>query len=256
MSHIQRIRVCNGRAINLWSDKPSEIVPGLFLSTLRTKDNEQLCRELNIVARVAIYRRGDTIPWAIGPSGCRRQVEHTEKSSSTLLSIPLYDDLDSNLLKHFPSICRFINSHADVPSLDDLVSKKDTDNVKTVTRYAEGGDGRQTSHQPRAVLVHCVMGVSRSSTAVAAFLMHKYGMLRDQALEHISKRRPQICPRENFRAQLLHWQDDLKDQDWDQIEPHQGEEFSEDEPRDDPEEEDIFPFEFDGATRNARAREQ
>lgn len=105
MSHIQRIRVRRGKAVNVWSDKPTEIVPGLFLSTLRTKDNEQLCRELNIVARIAIYQRGDTIPWAIRPRGGCQQIEQTEESSCTLLSIPIYDELDPNLLKHFPSIC-------------------------------------------------------------------------------------------------------------------------------------------------------
>ncbi|KLU85540.1 hypothetical protein MAPG_04563 [Magnaporthiopsis poae ATCC 64411] len=205
MSHIQRIKVYRGKAVNVWSDKPTEIVPGVFLSTLRTKDNEQLCRELNIFARIAIYRRGDTIPWAIRPrDGCQQ---------------------------HFPSICRFINHHADAPSLEDFVSKKDANNVKTTTRHAEGGECRQTSHGPRAVLVHCVMGVSRSSTAVAAFLMHKYGMSRNLALNYISERRPQICPRENFRAQLLRWQEDRKHQDWDQVEPDPLEECSEDEPR-------------------------
>lgn len=111
------------------------------------------------------------------------------------------------------------------------MSKKDADNVKTTTRYAEGEGGRQTSDRPRVVLVHCVMGVSRSSTAVAAFLTHKYGMSRNLALSYISKRRPQICPRENFRAQLLRWHEDRKHQDCDQIEPDPTEECSEDEPR-------------------------
>ncbi|KAL8377239.1 hypothetical protein RB595_008087 [Gaeumannomyces hyphopodioides] len=210
MSHIQRIKVINGKAVNLWSDKPTEIVPGLFLSTLRTKDNEQLCRERNIVARVAIYRQGDVVPWSFTCNGHPRRVSQTEESSSTLLCIPLYDHWSSNLLDHFPSICRFISQHADVPSLDELTSKPGADDAEAATEDAESGDGRRTSKQPRAVLVHCVMGISRSATAVAAFLMHKYGMSRDLALEHISKRRPQIYPKANFGEQLLDWQEKMR----------------------------------------------
>ncbi|KAL8404751.1 hypothetical protein RB594_009572 [Gaeumannomyces avenae] len=211
MAHIQRIKVLDGIAVNLWSDKPTEIVPGLFLSTLRTKDNERLCRELNIVARVAIYREGDTIPWSPPTrSGNTGVVGQTEESSSNLLCIPVYDQRSTNLLKHFPSICHFINKHADVPSsLNELASKLGAADAKAgVTKdAANGGDGSQESKRPRAVLVHCVMGISRSATAVAAFLMHQYGMSRDQAIEHIAKRRPQINPNGAFQKQLLDWHD-------------------------------------------------
>ncbi|EJT75626.1 hypothetical protein GGTG_05559 [Gaeumannomyces tritici R3-111a-1] len=214
MAHIQRIKVLDGIAVNLWSDKPTEIVLGLFLSTLRTKDNERLCRELNIVARVAIYREGDPIPWSPPTrSGSTGVVGQTEESSSKLLCIPVYDQRSTNLLEHFPSICHFINKHADVPSsLDELASKLGAADAKAgATKDAvNGGDGSQESKRPRAVLVHCVMGISRSATAVAAFLMHQYGMSRDQALGHIAKRRPQINPNGAFQKQLLDWHDKMR----------------------------------------------
>lgn len=56
--------------------------------------------------------------------------------------------------------------------------------------------------QNRRVLVHCVGGISRSPTLVAAFLMMEHGWTRRQAIEFISKRRLGICPNDGFQNQL------------------------------------------------------
>lgn len=51
------------------------------------------------------------------------------------------------------------------------------------------------------VLVHCMAGVSRSTTLVAAYLIST-GMTDKEALEHIKKQRPRINPNRGFRVQL------------------------------------------------------
>ncbi|ETN80625.1 dual specificity phosphatase, catalytic domain protein [Necator americanus] len=52
------------------------------------------------------------------------------------------------------------------------------------------------------VLVHCEVGVSRSVTVVAAYIMQKYKFSPEKALEFIKKSRPIAFPNEGFYAQL------------------------------------------------------
>ena len=59
------------------------------------------------------------------------------------------------------------------------------------------------------VLVHCEMGVSRSTTLVLAYLM-KYGkMTLCQAYDHTKKCRDLIRPNEGFFAQLVEYEETL-----------------------------------------------
>lgn len=53
-----------------------------------------------------------------------------------------------------------------------------------------------------SVLVHCQMGVSRSSTVIIAYLMQYRSMSRAEAYTHVKKRRPMANPNPGFWAQL------------------------------------------------------
>ena len=63
----------------------------------------------------------------------------------------------------------------------------------------DGSDGRMT---PTSVLVHCEMGMSRSSTIVIAYLMRYHNMTRDEAYIAVKKRRPLTNPNQGFWKQL------------------------------------------------------
>ncbi|OAX39245.1 phosphatases II, partial [Rhizopogon vinicolor AM-OR11-026] len=52
------------------------------------------------------------------------------------------------------------------------------------------------------VLVHCVAGVSRSPTIIAAYLVVKCSMSLKDALGLLVRARPAVCPRPGFIAQL------------------------------------------------------
>ncbi|KAJ3574685.1 hypothetical protein NP233_g1586 [Leucocoprinus birnbaumii] len=85
------------------------------------------------------------------------------------LQITVEDTEYSDLLIHLPKTSRFIQE-----------------------ALQEGG----------RVLVHCVMGVSRSTTVVAAFLMKHRKMDARSALRYIKQRRPQVHPNYGFIKQL------------------------------------------------------
>eukprot|EP00978_Attheya_sp_CCMP212_P024580 scaffold77469_cov50-Attheya_sp.AAC.5 len=53
-----------------------------------------------------------------------------------------------------------------------------------------------------SVLVHCQMGISRSSSIVIAYLIRYHQMTLDEAYEYVSRRRPMICPNPGFWHQL------------------------------------------------------
>ena len=53
-----------------------------------------------------------------------------------------------------------------------------------------------------SVLVHCQMGISRSSSIVIAYLIRFHQMTLDEAYEYVSRRRPMICPNPGFWHQL------------------------------------------------------
>eukprot|EP01084_Bolivina_argentea_P247092 413415_1 len=56
-------------------------------------------------------------------------------------------------------------------------------------------------------LVHCVAGVSRSSTIIIAYLMKMKKMKYDDALDYTIKRRRIVNPNPGFRRQLKSWEE-------------------------------------------------
>jgi hypothetical protein len=56
--------------------------------------------------------------------------------------------------------------------------------------------------QGSSILVHCEVGVSRSSSVVMAYLIRFHGMSRDDAYLAVKKRRPKVNPNQGFWKQL------------------------------------------------------
>ena len=57
-----------------------------------------------------------------------------------------------------------------------------------------------------SVLVFCGAGYSRSVTIVSAYLMRKYGIGSEEAVERVRLKRPKIRPNKGFMAQLYLYQ--------------------------------------------------
>ncbi|XP_054159976.1 uncharacterized protein LOC128958186 [Oppia nitens] len=83
------------------------------------------------------------------------------------------------------------------------VIAEDVEEQDLLTHFEETrqviADGHRKGHN---VLVHCMAGISRSSTVVTAFLMNKYGKSYSDTIDMVRTKRSQIYPNEGFRKQL------------------------------------------------------
>ncbi len=88
-----------------------------------------------------------------------------------------------------------INDAAPAPSLDWLRER-----VDFVEKQRDAG---------RTVYVHCRQGASRSGMVVVAYLMHRHGWSRDEALEFARSKRDVVRPHPAFMELLLEWEQEL-----------------------------------------------
>ncbi|XP_065274519.1 serine/threonine/tyrosine-interacting-like protein 1 isoform X1 [Emys orbicularis] len=95
--------------------------------------------------------------------------------SKTLLHVSVADSPDADLFSFFPTICHFIDS-----------------------QMALG-----------AVLVFSTLGLSRSSTAVMAFLMHSSHYPLKRAWKYIQKCKTNMRPNRGFVQQLSDWESQI-----------------------------------------------
>jgi len=66
--------------------------------------------------------------------------------------------------------------------------------------------------------VHCMCGISRSATIIAAYLIYKYKYTVDEAIEKIKQCRDCVKPNDGFRHQLTIYANQIKSQTSGQIE--------------------------------------
>lgn len=59
------------------------------------------------------------------------------------------------------------------------------------------------------VLVHCNLGISRSTTITLAYLMKTYNATVTEATKFVRHRRPIVCPNTGFLRQLLDYEHEL-----------------------------------------------
>ena len=64
-------------------------------------------------------------------------------------------------------------------------------------------------HPSARLLVHCHLGISRSTTIVLAYLMKTYSATLTDALKFLRHRRPIVCPNPGFVQQLIRFEIEL-----------------------------------------------
>lgn len=91
------------------------------------------------------------------------------------------------------------------PSKSLMYLPLDDDPREDISKYFDRSAEFLKHHQQRGVpiLVHCMAGMSRSSTLLANYLMKKYNISAMSVLDVMKKRRPIVRPNSGFIHQLV-----------------------------------------------------
>ncbi|PVG04496.1 phosphatases II [Serendipita vermifera] len=142
----------------------AEIIPDfLYLSDIKCASDDALLAQAGFTHVISILSA--PIPW-LGPS---------PNSSCRVLNVKCDDSVEEDIIAHFEITNRFIED-----------------------AYRES----LTTRKRNKVLCHCLAGVSRSPTVIAAYLMASRGMKRDEALDLLRERRGVVEPNPGFVEQL------------------------------------------------------
>ncbi|KAJ3029691.1 UNVERIFIED_CONTAM: hypothetical protein HDU68_011407 [Siphonaria sp. JEL0065] len=124
-------------------------------------------------------------------------ISSCDESESLLL-------LESNKIKAIVSLGHgFTPKYADKQIKYLLIDIEDNEYENALDHFDEGVTFIQKSVSANEnVLIHCVAGVSRSATLVAAYLMKVNGIGALEAVDLIRLARPCVCPNDGFMNQL------------------------------------------------------
>ncbi|KAK3936838.1 protein-tyrosine phosphatase-like protein [Diplogelasinospora grovesii] len=114
------------------------------------------------------------------------------------LYIQCQDEASFDFLSHFDEICDFIEKHTKTPEM--------TEEILDATERLAPGKFDERLLKPKNVLVHCQMGISRSTTAVIAYLMKKRRQSYLTVYQDVKSLRIQSEPRWAFVHQLRLWE--------------------------------------------------
>ncbi|CCW68727.1 unnamed protein product [Phytomonas sp. Hart1] len=191
----------------------SEIIPGLYLTCEQEVRNRQVAIEmgmaliLNMCAledietyEVYLFDEGENIflnreikdfqqfVYELNEYTSYLSDKDLAKRKTFIYNIPAVDTPNYLIENHFPLTSALIR----------LVLCNRT--------LLERNNDHWTYEQLHAVVAHCMVGVSRSASIVAAYLMKKAGITRNDALSFIQMVRPVVNPNNGFRHQLLLWE--------------------------------------------------
>lgn len=139
------------------------ILGGIYLSSIEPlNDNVDLKQQYNITHIVSAV--SGAIPGNYVLDYVHKQIDVTDEETS-------------NIIQYFPETNDFIDSCLFPP-------------------------GTSTDKHHGAILIHCAQGVSRSVTLIAAYLMYRYKLTKDQALHALKRKSTLACPNDGFLKQL------------------------------------------------------
>ncbi|KNG82701.1 putative dual specificity phosphatase Yvh1 [Aspergillus nomiae NRRL 13137] len=176
------------RWLMFYTARMRHIVPGLVLGNVQASFNPDMLRENGIDAIVTLCADR----YAKWKSHTRKVVpEHRHKR------VQCADSSTQDLLTHMSDTCDFIEQMAS-PAL------RSSSTLPKAEEHELSDDSRTA--RPGAVLVHCVLGISRSPTMIIAYLMRKYGIKREDALAFVMTKQ-RVKPSANFTRQLEIWEE-------------------------------------------------
>lgn len=148
----------------------SEIIPGLFIGNELSTWDEPTLADNHITAVVSLVYARATL-WHRSKFTC-----HVPRECH--LHIGCKDSSTQDLLKSFDTICDFID--------------------RMMLQRSRNNNGN--------ILIHCSHGISRSATAVIAYLMRKDRKDLASVLDQVRAKRPLVKPSTSFMVQLEIWE--------------------------------------------------
>jgi dual specificity phosphatase 12 len=101
-----------------------------------------------------------------------------------VLRLPVTDEEDTDLLQHLRTTTAWLDE-----------------------AFSSSPKSEASPTPTPTILVHCVSGISRSPTVVAAYLITKRAWGVEEALTFLRARKPDVSPNPGFQEQLRVWQD-------------------------------------------------
>lgn len=127
-----------------------------------------------------------------------RDAEEDVKKEWSIISV--ISELDLALLCSLPEECF---SHM-------LIDIEDSPSSNIINEFEKAINFIDNSFEHnKKVLVHCISGISRSSTIVCAYLMKHKKLGYKSTLKFVKSKRPCVCPNTGFMSQLKKYQSRL-----------------------------------------------
>lgn len=186
-----------------------EITPGLFVGNMACVESERVLKQLKITAVVSVVsKHRGPFPQPSTPYGLMGRNQHPLEKLFDLedrLVVFVDDTRSDNIFRHFEGACEFIDCQlhrASARYLGNFDTKVDNEG-----RGSGPNSRKHVAKKTGRVLVHCALGISRSVTIAAAYIMWKWGICASRALQHMQKKRSMSSPNESFIDQLLVWEE-------------------------------------------------
>mmetsp|Transcript_38542 Transcript_38542/g.56570 ORF Transcript_38542/g.56570 Transcript_38542/m.56570 type:complete len:450 (+) Transcript_38542:78-1427(+) len=112
--------------------------------------------------------------------------------------VPIRDEVGADILPYLWGVTSFIHVHLSGQRKRMQPSTHEHEQPE----QSQLQQNSSSSHPPQSVLVHCEMGVSRSTTVVLAYLIRYQNMTKEDAYKLVKNRRPQANPNVGFWKQL------------------------------------------------------
>lgn len=100
----------------------------------------------------------------------------------------------------FPDKIKYL--HLQLEDMEDVLLK---DRFSEAIRFMDTAFQNPSSR----ILVHCNLGISRSTTLILAYLMKTYNATLLEAFKYLRHRRPIVCPNVGFLHQLIDYESEL-----------------------------------------------
>ena len=124
----------------------------------------------------------------------------------TILYLPYNDNLQQNLWIPNNNLIKFLKYNISMHDYDILMKKINTYKNKPLIEIGYNFMDYVISSNNN-ILIHCAAGISRSVSLITYYLMKKYMLPYDKAIEIIRIKRNIANPNNSFKLQLLLYQD-------------------------------------------------